>query len=66
MITQHVTQITSCLFLPQERGKKIHFKHEFLYIKFIFFHLNFILPKLTFFAVLVTQIPVCFDKKIYL
>ena len=27
------------------------------------FHLNFILPKCTFLAVLVTQIPVCFDKR---
>ena len=29
----------------------------------LFFHENFMLPNCTFLAVLVTQIPVCFNKK---
>ena len=38
---------------------KIHLEHEF-----IFFHENLMLPKGTFLAVLVTQIPICFNKKL--
>ena len=42
---------------------KMHFKHEFVYIKFIFFPFKFHIAKMHIFAILVQQIPVCFDKK---
>ena len=55
----------SLSFLAQERGKKYILSMN-LYILNSFFYLNFILPRCTFLAVLVTKIRVCFDKKINL
>ena len=50
-------------FLPQERGKKYTLSMNFYILNSFFFSFNFHIAKIHIFAVLVTQLPVCFDKK---
>ena len=55
----------SKLSLPQKKRQKVHFKYDFLHIKFIFFPFKFPIAKMHI-PCSFSFISVCFDKKLNL